>query len=107
MFYGGYICRVWVMIYRVVFNQRSAKDFKKYLHQCAPKQRRQAHAIVESLRADPRRGIGHKHPLEGRLRGYWACRLDGSTRLLYTINDDEILVYVDRFSSDHYRDVHK
>ena len=57
-------------------------------------------AVFDSLRADPRGG----KPLRGELKGYWSYRV-GVYRIIYKIENDEIVVYVLRIQ--HRKEVYE
>lgn len=64
---------------------------------------RKALEAFESLRHAPRAyKPGNKHILHGDRRGVWALSLTPRMRLLYTINDGELIVTAVEVS-DHYK----
>lgn len=70
-----------------------------YARQHGRDQLRMASAF-DRLRSDPREG----KPLKGELRGYWSYRV-GTYRILYKIEDDEIVVYILRIQ--HRKEVYE
>ena len=42
-------------------------------------------AIVESIKADYKSGIGKPEPLRGALSGYWSRRIDRKNRIVYKV----------------------
>ncbi len=47
---------------------------------------------LEKLKQDPRSAL-NAHKLRGKLEGKWSCYLGLDIRLVYTIEEEEIVVY--------------
>jgi len=45
-------------------------------------------------------GIGKPEPLKHKYRGFWSRRIDGEHRLIYQVQNDEILIAKCRFHYD-------
>jgi toxin YoeB len=56
--------------------------------------------LVESARRTPFEGIGKPEPLKGNLTGFWSRRIDEANRLVYAVNDTEIIIVSCRY---HYQ----
>jgi toxin YoeB len=56
--------------------------------------------LVESARRTPFEGIGKPEPLKENLSGFWSRRIDDANRLVYAVNDTEIIIISCRY---HYR----
>ncbi len=50
--------------------------------------------LLEELRKHPKTGTGKPERLKGNRSGQWSRRISKKHRLIYTINDDIIEVYV-------------
>ena len=50
--------------------------------------------LIEELRHHPTTGTGQVEQLKGNLSGLWSRRIDKSSRLVYRIEDDIVLVTV-------------
>jgi toxin YoeB len=50
--------------------------------------------ITESLAIDPRKGIGKPKPLRQMKGDIWSRKIDDKHRLIYSIDDDTVLVIV-------------
>ena len=53
--------------------------------------------LIRDIDRDPFNGIGKVEPLRGDLSGLWSRRIDQEHRLVYSVNDSEILIYSCRF----------
>lgn len=64
------------------------------------KEQQRVAAVFDCLRDNPRQG----KPLKGELNGYWSYRV-GVYRIIYKIDDSEIIVYVLRLQ--HRKEVYE
>ena len=53
-----------------------------------------AKKLIEELRTHPQTGTGHPEPLKGDRAGQWSRRITKKHRLVYTINQSEVIVLV-------------
>lgn len=53
--------------------------------------------LIEAARRTPFEGIGKPEPLRENLSGYWSRRIDQSNRLVYEVNDTEIIIISCRY----------
>ena len=84
------------MSYRVRLTRQAQKDIAKL----TPKLRAKLKDIIRRrLAVDPYSG----KPLVGALKGYYSLRLSYQDRIVYRINDDELIVIVLR-ARTHYGD---
>ena len=90
------------MIYRIVNTPRADEDMVK-LAKSEPKAFAKAQALIEELREHPRTGTGHPEQLSGDRAGQWSRRITQKHRLVYEINDNEVIVLV-LTSYGHYND---
>ena len=51
-------------------------------------------ALLEDIIAHPYTGIGKPEPLKYELAGCWSRRINSEHRIIYSVNDDIITVYV-------------
>ncbi len=58
-------------------------------------------ALVDATAREPFTGIGKPEALRGDLTGYWSKRIDDVNRLVYQVNDNELIIFNCRF---HYSD---
>lgn len=55
--------------------------------------------LIKDIEREPFAGIGKPEPLKHQLSGFWSRRIDSQHRLVYTVQDDTLLVAQCR---DHY-----
>lgn len=48
--------------------------------------------LIKDIRRNPFEGIGKPEPLRGNLSGFWSRRIDGEHRLVYTVNDNVVVI---------------
>ena len=53
--------------------------------------------LIEDIDRNGNEGIGKPEPLSGKLAGYWSRRINEKDRLVYAIEDDEIIIISCRF----------
>ncbi len=77
---------------RAVLFTAAAWDDYTYWQGQDKKTLRRINVLIESARRDPFNGIGKPEPLVGNLSGCWSRRIDDVHRLVYTADDDELVV---------------
>jgi toxin YoeB len=55
--------------------------------------------LLKEIERDPFSGIGKPEALRGNLSGLWSRRIDQKNRIIYSVDDDRLLIYSCR---DHY-----
>lgn len=48
--------------------------------------------LIREIEKDPFKGIGKPEPLRGNWKGYWSRRIDLEHRLVYKVNDEQIII---------------
>lgn len=82
------------MKYSILFSKQAQKD----IINLSPKLRNKARDIIRNrIATDPYSGKA----LVGKLKGYYSMRLSYQDRIVYTVNDNEITVYILR-AKTHY-----
>jgi addiction module RelE/StbE family toxin len=82
--------------YRIRFTRQAAKDVKKL----TPKLQQKLKEILRTrIAVDPHAGKA----LIGELKGYYSVRLSYRDRIVYSVNDDNLIVLVVR-AKTHYGD---
>jgi len=56
--------------------------------------------LIKEIQRTPFEGSGRPEKLRYDLAGYWSRRIDQEHRLVYQVDDDQILVYSCRFHYD-------
>lgn len=49
--------------------------------------------LIVECRRDPFKGIGKPEPLKGNLKGKWSRRITDKDRLIYSVTDDQLIIY--------------
>jgi toxin YoeB len=49
-------------------------------------------ALIRDIQRDPFAGIGKPEPLKFNFSGYWSRRIDDEHRVVYKVEEDEIIV---------------
>lgn len=49
--------------------------------------------LLEAIQTSPFHGIGKPEGLKGNLSGKWSRRIDKEHRLIYSVNDDNVIVF--------------
>ena len=61
---------------------------------------RRINLLVEATLREPFTGIGKPEPLRENLSGYWSRRIDESNRLVYAVEDGQVVVVACRYHYD-------
>ena len=48
--------------------------------------------IIKDIQHNPLEGIGKPEPLKANLSGYWSRRINTEHRLVYKVNEDQIII---------------
>jgi toxin YoeB len=56
--------------------------------------------LLKDISRSPYEGIGKPEALKHNYLGYWSRRIDEEHRLIYKVDQDEILIYKCRFHYD-------
>jgi toxin YoeB len=56
--------------------------------------------LLDDARLEPFSGLGNPQPLRHLLSGCWSRRIDGEHRLVYLVEEDEIVVLGERYHYD-------
>ena len=57
------------------------------------KQLKRINLLIKDIDRSPFEGIGKPEPLKANLQGYWSRRIDREHRIVYTVEDNQI-VYI-------------
>ena len=89
-------------MYELKFTPAADEDLKK-LKKSEPKAAKKALALLKEIIDTPYTGTGKPHALTGDRAGQWSRRITQKHRLVYTVNDTEIIVLV-LAAYGHYND---
>ncbi|MBK2029388.1 Txe/YoeB family addiction module toxin [Francisella noatunensis] len=53
--------------------------------------------LIDETKMIPFDGIGKPEPLKANLSGYWSRRIDDKNRLVYSVEDDSIIILSCRY----------
>ena len=56
--------------------------------------------LIKDIQSNPYSGTGKPEPLKYDLAGLWSRRIDHEHRLVYQINENELLIYSCRYHYD-------
>lgn len=90
------------MSYSVILSPDAARDIAK-LRKNEPKAFEKAFRLLDELSEHPRTGSGKPEPLSGDKAGQWSRRITQKHRMVYSIEDTIVEVYV-LSSYGHYND---
>jgi len=84
---------------KIIFSKNAWEDYifwqaedKKIL--------KKINALIKDIQSNPFSGIGKPEPLKYDLAGLWSRRIDHEHRLVYQVNDNELLIYGCRYHYD-------
>lgn len=81
---------------RLTWTTTSWNDYVNWQQTDKAKLRR-INELIKSTMRTPFEGIGNPEPLKHELQGYWSRRIDGEHRLVYTIENDTLLIIACRY----------
>ncbi len=84
---------------KFVFVEESWEDYL-YWQKTDKKMLQKINTLLKDITRTPFSGIGKPEALKHKYRGYWSRRIDLEHRLIYKINEDEILIAKCRFHYD-------
>ena len=90
------------MMYEVILSPDAAKDLAK-LRKNEPNAFEKAYRLLGELKEHPRTGSGRPEPLSGDRSGQWSRRITQKHRMVYSIEEEIVEVYV-LSSYGHYGD---
>jgi len=84
---------------KIIFSKNAWEDYifwqaedKKIL--------KKINTLIKDIQSNPYSGIGKPEPLKYDLAGLWSRRIDHEHRLVYQVNDNELLLYSCRYHYD-------
>ena len=80
-------------MYRLKFSQRADADLSK-LRKDEPKAFNKAEKLLEELQEHPKTGTGHPEQLRGDRVNQWSRRITSKHRLIYEIENAEVILIV-------------
>ena len=84
---------------RFIFVEDSWEDYL-YWQKTDRKLLSKINDLLKDISRTPFSGIGKPEPLKHKYKGYWSRRINDEHRLIYKIQDDEIIIAKCRFHYD-------
>ena len=81
---------------RLVFTDHGWEDYQHWVTNDRRTLKRLNRLIEDTLRS-PFEGIGKPEPLQHLLAGVWSRRVDDEHRLVYLVNDDDLVIVQARY----------
>jgi len=61
------------------------------------KQLKRINQLIKDIDRNPHEGIGKPEPLKANLQGYWSRRIDSERRIVYAVEESQIVYISFRF----------
>jgi len=84
---------------KIVFSKNAWEDYISWQSEDR-KTLKKINTLIRDIQRSPYEGIGKPEPLKFDLAGFWSRRIDLEHRLIYQIEEDEILIYACRYHYD-------
>ena len=84
---------------KITFSKNAWEDYV-YWQTEDKKTLKKINVLIKDIQRTPYEGIGKPEPLKFDLAGYWSRRIDLEHRLVYQVEDSDILIYSCRFHYD-------
>ena len=81
---------------RIVFTKISWEDYTSWLTEDKTLLKK-INELIKDIKSSPFEGKGKPEPLKYDLAGFWSRRIDREHRLVYKVQDGEILIYSCKF----------
>lgn len=82
------------MIYQLILSDEAKVHLKEWKKSGQRKTLKKVADLFAELQEHPRTGTGQVEQLKGELSGKWSRRITKGDRLVYTIEDDKVIVTV-------------
>ena len=82
------------------FTDTAWEDYSYWLSQ-DKKMVKRIHQLLANIDTTPYSGIGKPEPLKHELSGLWSRRIDNEHRLIYSCEENKIIVYSCRYHYNH------
>lgn len=84
---------------RIVFTENSWEDYNSWITEDR-KMLKKINELVKDIQRTPFVGKGKPEPLKYDLAGFWSRRIDREHRLVYKVENQEILIYSCKYHYD-------
>jgi toxin YoeB len=84
---------------RIIFSKNAWEDYTSwYKHD--KKTLRKINTLIKDIQSSPYEGIGKPEPLKYDLAGLWSRRIDREHRIVYSVEEEDLLIYSCRYYYD-------
>lgn len=91
------------MIYELILLPEAERHLEEWRKSGQKKVLKKIVDLFSELREHPTTGTGQVEQLKGNLTGYWSRRIDKGSRMIYTIENENVVVTVVSLKG-HYSD---
>ncbi len=91
------------MIYELILQPEAERHLEEWKKSGQKKILKKIASLFAELQLHPTTGSGQVEQLKGNLSGFWSRRIDKGSRMVYTIENDKVIVTVVSLKG-HYRD---
>ena len=84
---------------RIIFSKNAWEDYVSWQTE-DKKTLRKINSLIKEILRTPYEGTGKPEPLKFDLAGLWSRRINLEHRLVYKIEDNDLLIYACRFHYD-------
>ena len=84
---------------RIIFSKNTWEDYTSWQTE-NKKILEKINNLIKEIQKSPYEGIGKPEPLKFDLAGLWSKRIDLEHRLVYKIENDDLLIYACRYHYD-------
>ena len=84
---------------RITFSKNAWEDYISWQND-DKKITKKINSLIKEIIRTPYEGNGKPEPLKFELSGYWSRRIDREHRLVYQVEQNEILIYSCRYHYD-------
>ena len=82
-----------------MFTDEAWEDYQYWIKNDKEKIKR-INLLIKDIDRNPYEGIGKPEPLKANLQGYWSRRIDSEHRIVYAVEDKQIVYIAFKF---HYK----
>lgn len=84
---------------RIIFSKNSWEDYTSWQTE-DKKTLRKINILIKDIQRNPYEGLGKPEPLKFDLAGLWSRRIELEHRLVYSIEDGDLLIYACKYHYD-------
>lgn len=82
------------MIYELILQPEAEQHLEEWKKSGQKKILKKIADLFSELRVHPTTGTGQVEQLKGNLSGFWSRRIDKGSRMIYTIENEKVIVTV-------------